>query len=90
MTAGHAELTALRERLAAERATVVAALDKREIEDEFEEEEPAVRPVGEGQAVFRGSVLVSGWPVETGLGVDVVEAGFEVEGGVVVRDEAGA
>ena len=30
-----------------------------EIEDEFEEEEPAVRPIGEGQAVFRGSVLVS-------------------------------
>ncbi len=29
------------------------------IEDEFDEEEPAVRPVGEGQAIFRGSVLVS-------------------------------
>ncbi|MEP7027433.1 MAG: hemolysin family protein [Candidatus Eisenbacteria bacterium] len=29
------------------------------IEDEFEEEEPAVRPLGEGQAIFRGSVLVS-------------------------------
>jgi CBS domain containing-hemolysin-like protein len=30
-----------------------------EMEDGFENEEPAVRPVGEGQAVFRGSVLVS-------------------------------
>ena len=29
------------------------------IEDEFEEEEPAVRPVADGQAIFRGSVLVS-------------------------------
>jgi CBS domain containing-hemolysin-like protein len=29
------------------------------LEDGSEEEEPAVRPVGEGQAVFRGSVLVS-------------------------------
>ena len=29
------------------------------LEDGFEAEEPAVRPVGEGQAVFRGSVLVS-------------------------------
>jgi len=28
------------------------------IEDEFEEPEPAVRPLGEGDAVFRGSVLV--------------------------------
>ena len=30
-----------------------------QLEDEFEEDEPAVRPAGEGQAVFRGSVLVS-------------------------------
>ena len=29
------------------------------IENEFEEEDPAVRPLGDGQAVFRGSVLVS-------------------------------
>jgi CBS domain containing-hemolysin-like protein len=30
-----------------------------DLEDEFEQEEPAVRPMGDGQAVFRGSVLVS-------------------------------
>jgi magnesium and cobalt transporter len=30
-----------------------------DIEDEFEEPEPAVRPLGDGDAVFRGSVLVS-------------------------------
>jgi len=30
-----------------------------EIEDEFEEPEPACRPLGEGDMVFRGSVLVS-------------------------------
>jgi magnesium and cobalt transporter len=30
-----------------------------DIEDEFEEPEPAVRPLGDGDAVFKGSVLVS-------------------------------
>ena len=54
-----------------------------QLEDEFEEDEPAVRPMGEGQAVFRGSVLVS--EANRLLGVELPGEPRETLSGLCVR-----